>query len=106
MIALLGEKEIWKGFSPLGVKVFEVENMEEIDSALKIIKTQNFSFVLISDEIARKIESKLDLLYKDKNLNIVLLPSVSVDKKDFKNELYYKRLKNITEKAMGVDILG
>ena len=44
--------------------------------------------------------------YKDKNLNIVLLPSVSVDKKDFKNELYYKRLKNITEKAMGVDILG
>jgi len=106
MIALIGEKEVWNGLAPLGVNVFEVETRAEIEQAIENIKQQNFFFILISDEIAKKIEDKIDLLYKDKNLKIVLLPSIAGDKKEFKEQLYYKRLQHITEKAMGVDILG
>jgi hypothetical protein len=45
----------------------------------------------------------LEILFKDEEFNIVLIPSPYL-KDDDKNSLAYLRLKMVTEKAMGVDI--
>ena len=103
MIALIGEKEIWNGFTPLGVKIFEVETRDEIFSALDEVENADFLFVLISDQAAVKIEKDLNDIFKKRKMKIFLLSSIN--SKDQKNELYYKRLKTLTEQAMGVDVL-
>ncbi|MDR0676326.1 MAG: hypothetical protein LBF97_04740 [Elusimicrobiota bacterium] len=103
MIALIGEKEIWKGFIPLGVTVFEVDNGEQVIKVWEEIKKCNYKFLFLSEYAGKLIEDNLDDLYKQTQINVVLLPSLD-DKKN-EDKLYYKRLKSIVEKAMGVDIL-
>lgn len=104
MIALIGEKEIWKGFSPLGVKVFEVNSSQEVFNAWEKINSENFKFLFLSEYCASLIEDKLDDLYKQTKINVVLLPSIDGTKTE--DKLYFKRLKSVVEKAMGVDILS
>ncbi|MCP4481959.1 MAG: hypothetical protein GY817_04005 [bacterium] len=104
MIALIGEKEIWRGFVPLGVKLFEADTRDEVVSCIQEVSSSDFMFVLISDGTAIKIEDLLESLYK--KLNIVLLPSIESGSNPPEDQLYFKRLKAITKKAMGVDILS
>jgi vacuolar-type H+-ATPase subunit F/Vma7 len=106
MIALIGEKELWRGFIPLGVKVFETENKEQILSAINTVKTENYDFIFLSEYVASLIEDMLDDLTKENILNIVLLPSIDTTKKNTEDQLYFKRMKKVVEKAMGVDILS
>ena len=105
MIALIGEKELWRGFEPLGVKVFEADSRDEVIESVNQIKHDKFAFVLISEGVALKIEDILDSLYKEEDMNVVLLPALDANEKALEEQLYYKRLKAVTEKAMGVDIL-
>lgn len=107
MIALIGEKELWRGFIPLGIKVFEANNKEEVLAAITDVKNEKnekYDFVFLSEYAARLIENLLEDLYKEKDFNIVLMPSLS--EKNKYEELYFKRLKSVVEKAMGVDILS
>ena len=106
MIALIGEKELWLGFVPLGVKVFEVTTKDQVLSAIDEVKKENIEFLFLSEYAAKLIENLLDDLYKSNDFNVVLLPSSNFGEKDKKEELYFKRLKSVVEKAMGVDILS
>ncbi len=105
MIALIGEKEIWRGFNSFGIKLFEVSSeIQVLDSITKVLE-EKCDFVFISEFAAKLIKSKLDELYKKQDLNIIILPSL--DRNQEKDEqIYFKRLKSVVEKAMGVDVLS
>jgi len=105
MIALIGEKEIWRSLSPLGVKVIEAESREEVLSSIDKVKEGSYQLVFISEEVAGTIEDLLDEIYKSKDLNLVLLPKLVVDNIKNKDSLSFIRLKKVVEKAMGIDIL-
>lgn len=105
MIALIGEKGLWRGFAPLGVKIFEIENKGEVLDSIGAVKAENLDFLFLSDYAANLIEDSLDDMYKEGSINIVILPSMD-NSKTKAEQLYFKRMKSVVEKAMGVDLLS
>ncbi len=104
MIALIGEKEIFRFFLPFGIKVYEIESKNDILSYILEIKKNNYKILFLSNYSASLIKDELENLYNDKNdLKIIILPPT---KNENSVPLYKQYLKFIVEKAVGIDLLN
>ncbi|MCX8095042.1 MAG: hypothetical protein N3D74_02480 [Caldisericia bacterium] len=96
-IAYFGDEIISKFLSSFGIKTFS-ENI--IENFINSYKNDEYSILIISEEVSHEILKVYEELNK-KILPVVLfLPS-----KGKREEINYKYIKKLTEKAIGVDIL-
>lgn len=63
---------IAKGF---GMDVYDIDNPEQIDNQIEKLKSQNYTTIIITDELASFSENIVSKYKYDNTFNIVITPS-------------------------------
>ena len=98
-IAIIGEKDTILGFKPLGIETHPVTDAKEAEERLKsLTQDRNYATIYITESLSSQIKESIAELSKFSN--IVVVPG-----KGETLGLARERLKKISEKALGTDIL-
>jgi len=98
-IAIIGEKDTILGFKPLGIETHPVTDAKEAEERLKTLaQDRDYATIYITESLCPQIKGSIAGLSKFSN--IVIVPG-----KGETLGLTRERLKKISEKALGTDIL-
>ena len=98
-IAIIGEKDAILGFKPLGIETHPVIDAKEAEERLKSLsQSRDYATIYITESLSFQIKESIAGLSKFSN--IVVVPG-----KGETLGLARERLKKISEKALGTDIL-
>ena len=98
-IAIIGEKDTILGFKPLGIETFPVVDSKEAEERLKLLaQDRNYATIYITESLSSQIKELITEF--NESSNIVIIPG-----KGEALGLARERLKKISEKALGTDIL-
>ncbi|MCK4648279.1 V-type ATP synthase subunit F [bacterium] len=98
-IAIIGEKDAILGFKPLGIDTHPVIDAKEAEERLKTL-TQDRDYVTIYITESLSSQIKESIVELNKFSNIVVIPGQGETL-----GLARERLKKVSEKALGTDIL-
>lgn len=98
-IAIIGEKDTILGFKPLGIETYPVTDAKEAEERLKsLTQDRDYATIYITESLSFQIKESIVELSKFSN--IVVVPG-----KGETLGLARERLKKISEKALGTDII-
>ncbi|MBA7667995.1 V-type ATP synthase subunit F [subsurface metagenome] len=98
-IAIIGEKDAILGFKPLGIEIYSVTDSKGAEERLKsLAQNRDYATIYITENLSSQIKDLVAELSKFSN--IVIIPG-----KGEALGLARERLKKISEKALGTDIL-
>lgn len=98
-IAIIGEKDAILGFKPSGIEIHPVTDSKEVKERLKsLAQDRDYGTIYITESLSSQIKDLVAELSKFSN--IVVIPA-----KGETLGLARERLKKISEKALGTDIL-
>ena len=98
-IAIIGEKDVILGFKPLGFETYPVIDAKEAEERLKLLaRDRDYATIYIIESFSSQIKELIAEL--SESLNIVIIPG-----KGESLGLARERLKKISEKALGTNIL-
>ncbi len=98
-IAIIGEKDTILGFKPLGIEIYPVTDSKGAEERLKsLAQNRDYATIYITESLSSQIKESITDLSKFSN--IVVIPA-----KGEALGLARERLKKISEKALGTDIL-
>jgi len=99
-IAIIGEKDTILGFKPLGIETHPVIDAKEAEERLNLLaRDRDYATVYITESLSSQIKELITEF--SKSSNIVIIPG-----KGEALGLARERLKKISEKALGTDILS
>lgn len=68
------DKETFKIPQRLGMNVFEIEEPEEIDKQIKILKDEKYNAIVIPNDLASFSEDIIKKYKNDESINIFIVP--------------------------------
>jgi len=99
-IAIIGEKDTILGFKPLGIEIYPVTDSKEAEERLKsLAQNRDYATIYITERLSSQIKKSITEL--SESSNIVVIPG-----RGESLGLARERLKKISEKALGTDILS
>ncbi len=63
----------------LGMEVFEIEDPEKIDNKIKELKEQNYTSIIITNEIASFSNDLINKYKRDNKINIIITPNKRIN---------------------------
>lgn len=69
------DTESFKLVKRLGFDVFDIEDPEKIDDKIKELKEQNYTSIVMTNEIASFSENIINQYGRDNKINIIITPS-------------------------------
>ncbi len=100
-ICVIGEKDYILCWQGLGIKTFMVRNIAETEEKLNQAVNEKYQFIFITETYADKLLPRIKQLTLETLSCITIIPG-SKEKKD----LGTQRLREISEKAVGVDLIS
>lgn len=98
-IAIIGEKDAILGFKPSGIETHPVIDTKEAEERLRsLAQDRDYGTIYITESLSSQIKELI--LELSKSSNIVIIPA-----RGEALGLAKERLKKISEKALGTDIL-
>ena len=98
-IAIIGEKDVILGFKPLGFETYPVIDAKEAKERLKsLARDRDYATIYITESLSFQIKESITEL--SESSNIVVIPG-----REETLGLVRERLKKISEKALGTDII-
>ncbi|MBU4128810.1 V-type ATP synthase subunit F [bacterium] len=99
-IAIIGEKDAILGFKPLGIETHPVIDAKEAEERLRsLVQDRDYGTIYITESLSSQIKGLIIEL--GKLSNIVIIPA-----RGEALGLARERLKKISEKALGTNILS
>ncbi len=99
-IAIIGEKDAILGFKPSGIETHPVTDAKEAEERLRsLAQDRDYGTICITESLSSQIKESITELSKFSN--IVVIPG-----RGKALGLAKERLKNISEKALGTDIIS
>lgn len=99
-IAIIGEKDAILGFKPLGIETHPVIDAKEAEERLRsLVQDRDYGTIYITESLSSQIKGLIIEL--GKLSNIVIIPA-----RGKALGLARERLKKISEKALGTNILS
>jgi len=99
-IAILGSPNSILGFKAIGLEVFGVHTIEQAKVFLKVVKSNLYAVLFITEDWAKKLHKEIDEIAGQALPAILTVPSPKgAGKEGIRN------LKKIVERAVGSDIL-
>jgi V/A-type H+-transporting ATPase subunit F len=99
-IAIIGKKDAILGFKPLGIEIYPVTDAKEAEERLKTLaQDRDYATIYITESLSSQIKELIAEL--NKFSNIIVIPG-----KGEALGLARERLKKISEKALGTDIIS
>ncbi len=102
-IAVIGDRDVISGFRALGLKVFAVsENQSATEQIIKIKESGEFAIILITASAKKTVpEDQFRKLTREPLPTILTIPDIKES-----NTGSIEHLKDLTERAIGFDILS
>ena len=74
-IKFKGDNRSFKLAKGIGMDVFEIEEPEQIDEELKILKNQNYDTIVITNELASFSSDLINKYENDNKIKIIIAPN-------------------------------
>ena len=98
-IAIIGEKDTIMGFKPLGIETHPVIDAKEAEERLKTLaQNRDYATIYLTESLSSQIKELITELGKFSNIVVIPGRGESLG-------LARERLKKISEKALGTDII-
>jgi len=100
-VAFLGSTDTVKGFIPLGIHAYPVEDQIEARTIFQKCIEQDFAILFVTEEVASFLEAELRSIRFNSTPAVLVVPSMLGSR-----GLGLSRLRTLVEKAVGADILS
>ena len=100
-VAFLGSADTVKGFIPLGIHTYPVENQSEARTIFRECIERDFAILFVTEEVALYLETELRSIRFNPTPAVLVVPSMLGSQ-----GLGLSRLRSLVEKAVGADILS
>jgi len=100
-VAFLGSADTVKGFTPLGIRAYPVEDPAEARKIFRECIEREFAILFVTEEIALFLEAELRSIRFKSTPAVLVVPSMLGTR-----GLGLNRLRSLVEKAVGADILS
>ena len=98
-IAIIGEKDAILGFKPSGIETHPVIDTKEAEERLKnLAQDRDYATIYIAENLSSQLEELVAELSKFSNIVVIPVKGEALG-------LAKERLKKISEKALGTDII-
>lgn len=100
-IAAVGERDLILPFKAIGVQIFPVRGIEEVRGVMSRLIREDYGLILITEDLASKLEDLLKEVSTQPTPSIVPIPSSGGS-----TGFALGRLRETIKKAVGADILA
>lgn len=100
-IAAVGGRDLILPFKAIGVQIFPVEKIEDAKETMRNLIRQGYGLILVTEDLASKLEDVLDEVSTQPTPSIVPIPSSGGP-----TGFALGRLRETIKKAVGADIMA
>ncbi len=98
-MVIIGSENFIAGFKALGIPSYIVKDDKEAESVLENLETSQYNIILISEDLALKLEEKIKEIIESTKKSILALPCLEGERGFARDTL-----RTLAERAAGTDI--